>query len=700
MEGLTGASVEVGRAWPLGAHRDGDGVNFAVFSEHAEEVELCLFDSSGAHELRRVALPGRSGDVWHGRVRGLDAGQIYGLRAHGPWAPGQGHRFNPHKLLLDPCAREIVGRFEWRAEHFGAEPGQPGRMDRRDNAAVALKSRFVEDRLLAGGAESDGADRRPRTPLADSVLYEAHVKGLTMRHPGVPQALRGTYAGLASDPMIEHLQRLGITALSLLPVHQHLDEQRLVAQGLSNYWGYNTVGFFTVEPRYASGMGGLSPRQEFRAMVRRLHRAGIEVILDVVFNHTAETDENGPTLCWRGLDNKSYYRSLPGNSGTYDNLSGCGNALDLRHPRVLQMVMDSLRHWAATMEVDGFRFDLAPVLGRGDEGFDARAAFFHAVAQDPVLAGVKMIAEPWDLGPGGYQLGRFPRGWLEWNDRFRDGTRSFWLGGTSTRGEFAQRLCASSDLFHARGREPAESVNLIVAHDGFTLRDLLSFERKRNEANGEDNRDGHGVNHGWNCGVEGPTDETRVLALRSRLQRALLATLLLAQGTPMLCAGDELGHSQDGNNNPYCQDNPTTWIDWARADEALADFTARLIALRRAHLPLGDHWYTGLAGHDGMHDLAWLRSDGDPLADHEWRDMTARVLGALVGRPAKGGGPLLLLVNAERKDEDFALPSGQWRALLDTARDPIEATPWQGESTYLLMARSLVLLVAVRETAA
>jgi glycogen debranching enzyme GlgX len=693
VESLSGVVLDEGHPWPLGAHCDDDaGINFAVFSAHAQAIELCLFDASGTRELRRLAVPGRTGDVWHGRLRGVDvgAGLVYGLRAHGPWEPEHGHRFNPHKLLLDPYAREIVGRFDWRSEQFGADPVQPRLMDRRDNALHALKARVIDERPATG----DVPEPRPHTPLAETVLYEAHVKGLTMRHPGVPEPQRGSYAGLASDAAIAHLQRLGVTAISLLPLHQHLDEQRLVEQGLSNYWGYNTIGFFAVEPRYASGAGGLSPRQEFRAMVRRLHAAGIEVILDVVFNHTAETDSTGPTISWRGLDNLSYYRTPPGEPGTYDNLSGCGNTLDLRHPRVLQMVMDSLRHWAGTMNVDGFRFDLAPVLGRSDDGFDPHAAFFQVVAQDPLLGRLKLIAEPWDLGPGGYQLGRFPRGWLEWNDRFRDGMRSFWLGGASTRGEFAQRLCASSDLFHVRGRTPAESVNFIAAHDGFTLRDLLTWERKRNTANGEDNRDGHGANHGWNCGAEGPSDDAQVRALRARLQRSLLAMLLLAQGTPMLAAGDELGHSQDGNNNPYCQDNPTTWIAWAEADEALIAFTARVIALRRRLLPLADHWYSGSPERDGLRDLAWLRADGQSLTGDDWRDPSVRTLGGLIGAPGKASLPLLLLVNAEAKDSAFTLPAGAWQALLDTARAGGEGA-WHGTASYPLAGHSVTLLSRV-----
>ena len=599
---------------------------------------------------------------------------MYGLRANGPRRPDQGHRFNANKLLLDPYAREIVGNFEGYGETTD-----------HDNAARALKARVVD-------AQYDwGDDQRPCTPWADTVLYEAHVKGLTMRHPGVTPALRGTYAGLASEAVIAHLKRLGITAVNLLPVQHHLDEERLVTHGLRNYWGYNTIGFFAVEPCYASGAGGLSPRHEFCAMVQRLHAAGIEVILDVVYNHTAESDESGPTISWRGLDNSSYYRAQPGQHEYYDNLTGCGNTLDLRTPRVLQMVMDSLRYWVAEMHVDGFRFDLAPVLGRGDHGFDRRAAFFQAILQDPLLSNVKLIAEPWDVGPSGYQLGAFPRGWLEWNDRFRDGMRGYWLSGASTRGEFAQRLCASSDIFHARERSPVESVNFIVAHDGFTLRDLLSYNEKHNEANLEENSDGHSSNHSWNCGVEGETNDADVLALRARLQRALLATLLLAQGTPMLCAGDELGHTQGGNNNPYCQDNETTWIAWASADETLIKFTARLTALRHQLLPLGDRWYSGAANRQGLHDLSWLRSDGQALHAGEWRDMSKRVLGALIGAPGRSETALLLLVNALEQDQAFTLPAGQWQAPLDTSQASGD-TAWQGDASYPLAARSLVLL--------
>jgi glycogen operon protein len=685
MESVRPVQLQGGRAWPLGAHCTDGGVNFAVFSEHATSIELCLFDASGERELSRTPLPGRTGDVWHGLLPDAGPGLLYGLRADGPWRPDEGHRFNVHKLLLDPYAREIAGRFAWRPEHCASS--EDDRLDTRDNAEHALKARVVADNYDWAG------DRAPRTPLRETVFYELHVRGFSKLHPGVAAPLRGTYAGLASDVAVEHLKRLGVTAVSLLPVHQHLDEQRLVRQGLSNYWGYNTIGYFAVEPTYASGVDGPSARDEFRAMVRTLHAAGIEVILDVVFNHTAETDELGPNLSWRGLDNGSYYRLQAANRALYENASGCGNTLDIRHPRVLQLVMDSLRYWVAEMHVDGFRFDLASVLGRDSGHFERRAAFFKAVAQDPLLQGVKLIAEPWDLGPGGYRLGQFPPGWLEWNDRYRDSMRKFWLHGGVARGEFAQRFSASSDIFDTRRRAPGESVNFITAHDGFTLRDLVSYNHRHNLANGEHNRDGHEHNHSWNGGVEGETNDRQVLAVRELLQRALLATLLLAQGTPMLTAGDELGHTQGGNNNPYCQDNATTWIDWSRADTPLIAFTARLIALRRGMLPLGDRWATGAHDEHGLPDLGWLRSDGSPLTADDWTRLPAEPLGILIGRPGAHEQPLLLLANPQPDERAFRLPQGRWHALFDAATAAGESAWRSGtDASFPLSGRSMAVL--------
>ena len=686
-----GAVLQAGRAWPLGASvavTDGvQGVNFAVFSAHAQALELCLFDDAGEREVARVALPARSGDIWHGFLPGADAGLIYGLRAHGPWRPEHGHRFNPHKLLLDPWAREIVGHFDWTAPHFAADAEHPQHMDMLDNARDALKARVVHDAFDWQG------DTLLYRPLADTVLYEAHVRGFTQLMPGVPEAQRGTFLGLSSPAAIQHLKRLGITAVSLLPLQQHIDEKHLVERGLVNYWGYNTIGFFCPDPRYATTANGQTARIEFRSMVRALHAQGIEVLLDVVYNHTPEGDERGPTISWRGLDNRHWYRLVPGALQSYENYSGCGNTVDIRHPRVMQFVLDSLRYWVQEMHVDGFRFDLAPTLGRGDENFDRNHAFFKALGQDPVLAGVKLIAEPWDIGPRGYQLGQFPRGWLEWNDKFRDTARAFWLGGDVTRGEFAQRLAASSDLFQGRARAPAESVNFIVAHDGYTLDDLVSFDMKHNEANGEANRDGSSHNLSWNCGWEGATGDPAVLALRGRLKRALLASMLLAQGTPMLAAGDELGHGHGGNNNPYCQDNAITWIDWRKADEALIEFTAHVLALRRRLMPMGQRWYTGLPNARGTHDLSWQLRTGAPLSPAAWGNRMSRILGAWIGAPGGGGAPLLLIVNARDFDADFVPPPGHWQGELDSAEaDGRWRTPIHTGNPLHVRARSLILL--------
>jgi glycogen debranching enzyme GlgX len=686
--------VEPGRAWPMGAHWDGQGLNFAVFSAHAQAVDLCLFDSTGEHEVARLRLPGHSGDVWHGYLPGAKPGLVYGLRAHGPWRPDKGHRFNPAKLLLDPYAREIVGRFEFADEHFAADRVHPKQMDPRDNGRSALKSRAVH---LPDDGFDWGGDRPPARSMADTVLYELHVKGFSQTGAAVPEALRGSWAGLSHPASIDHLVTLGVTAVNLLPVHHAIDEERLVQMGLSNYWGYNTIGFFSPDPRLGSSAqgDGAALRNEFRAMVKALHEAGIEVILDVVFNHTAEGDAAGPVISFKGLDNASYYRLPHGAENTYENDTGCGNTVDLRHWRVLQLVMDSLRFWVTEMHVDGYRFDLATVLGRGDHGFDRCAVFFAAVAQDPVLAGVKMIAEPWDVGPGGYQVGGFPNRWAEWNDRFRDDVRAFWLRHPCTRGAFAQRLCGSSDVFQPRHRTPAESVNYMVSHDGFTLRDLVSFNDKRNEANGETNRDGTSSNLSFNCGAEGPSDDPEVNALRARLQRSLLATNLLAQGTPMLCAGDELGHTQDGNNNPYCQDNATTWIDWPAADTDLIAFTQRVLSVRRVAQPFGTRWYSGLTDPLGLHDLAWLNADGSPLQGACWNDTSTRVLGCLIGEPGRARAPLLLLVNAEAQPQHFMLPAGVWEVILDTS-DALGEGAWHGQGEVLLPvpAGSLLLLAA------
>jgi len=686
--------LQPGRPWPLGSHFDGRGVNFAVFSANATGIELCLFDNEGAHEIGRLPLPLCSNNVWHGYLPQAQPGLVYGLRAHGPWRPDQGHRFDASKLLLDPYARDIVGDFIWSDEHFTPDAAHPRHMTTRDNAALALKARVVHDEFDWAG------DAAPQVSMLDTVLYECHVKGFSKLQPMVPPELRGSFAALAQASSIDYFKRLGITTLTLLPVHYGLSEERLVKLGLTNYWNYNTMGFFCPDQRYVSKLATSSPRDEFRSMVRRLHAAGLEVILDVVYNHTPEADHLGPTLSFRGLDNASYYRLKPSDPSQNENFSGCGNTLNLSHPRVLQMVMDSLRYWAADMHVDGFRFDLAPVLGRTDSGFDPQSAFFAAIAQDPVLSRVKLIAEPWDIGPGGYQVGSFPRGWYEWNDKFRDGMRRFWLQGAAntseaaSRGEFAMRLCASSDVYQRRKRPPAKSINYVVSHDGFTLRDLVTYQHKHNEANGETNQDGHSHNNSFNCGIEGPSSDPAIQSLRSKLQRALLATTLLAQGTPMLHAGDEISHSQDGNNNPYCQDNATTWIDWAQADQDLLAFTSHVIALRRRLHPFANTWYSGVADVNGIYDLSWYTADGVALQGDLWQANRMRALACLIGKPGGTATPLMILVNNAPLAQDFALPASEWQILLDTQHPRGQANDTGGVHSPLAVgAHSLVLLM-------
>jgi glycogen operon protein len=696
MGSMTVATLQAGRAWPMGVHFDGHGINVAVFSAHALALDLCLFDSSGVHEVARLRLPCRTGDVWHGYLAQAAPGLIYGLRAHGPWRPDKGHRFDASKLLLDPYARDIVGDFIWSSEHFAPDRQHPGHLGAHDNARLALKARVVHEHFDWGN------DKHPYTPLAQTVLYECHVKGFSQQHPDIPAELRGSYAALGHPAAIKHFQQLGITALNLLPVHYAISEERLVSMGLTNYWGYNTLGFFCLNPRLASGANGQNPRDEFRHMVHALHRAGIEVILDVVYNHTAEGDHRGPTLSFRGLDNASYYQLAANDPSRYENYSGCGNTVSVKQPRVLQLVMDSLRYWVTEMHVDGFRFDLASVLGRTDHGFSPNAAFFAAVTQDPVLSRIKLIAEPWDLGPGGYQVGGFPKGWLEWNDHFRDGMRRFWVqcaGSPSmdvakcNRGDFAMRLCGSSDVYQMRQRAPVKSVNYVVSHDGFTLADLVSYNHRHNLANGEDNRDGTGDNLSFNCGVEGPSADPAIRALRARLQRAMLACTLLSQGTPMLSAGDEIGHSQSGNNNPYCQDTAATWINWSQPDTDLLAFTQRLIALRHQLQPFSSQWYSGVPDADGVDDLSWYQADGSALQGGHWQQAMARTLTCLIGKPGRSPRPLAMLINAGATPESFVLPSGQWQAVLDTSN--LRGLSYQtgsGGSTLPVAAHSLLLL--------
>ena len=650
-------TLQAGRPHPLGATPGDGGTNFAVFSAHATRVTLCLFD--GARE-RRIDLPERTGDIWHGHVAGVGAGQRYGLRAHGPWAPAAGHLFNPHKLLLDPYARRIEGEIAWSDALHGAN---------NEDSAPFMPRGVVTDHAPAPASH-------PRTPWERTVIYEAHVKSLTALHPDV--ARPGTFEALASDPVLDHLQALGVTAIELLPVHGFVDDRFLVEKGLRNHWGYQTIGFFAPQGRYLAGDDALAVRRA----VDRFHARGIEVLLDVVYNHSGEGDATGPHLSFRGLDNASYYRLDA--RGAAINVTGTGNTFDLSHPAVLRMVLDSLRYWVEVMGVDGFRFDLAPVLGRvgAHEGrFDAAAPFFHAIAQDPVLAGVKLIAEPWDIGPGGYNLGGFPRPFAEWNDKFRDGVRRFWRGDVGAR-YLARRVTGSARQFDHSGRRPTDSVNFVTAHDGFTLRDLASYERRHNHANGEDNRDGHGENISQNFGVEGETDDPAILAARARRRRNLLATLLLSQGTPMLLAGDEIGHSQGGNNNAYAQDNETTWLDWRRADRDFLAFVRRLVRLRHAHPVLSQaRFLHSRTRADDVPDLFWWREDGAPMGAEDWHDAERRLL-AVEMRTAAGTPPyaaredaLFLVFNAGGA-RDVTLPDatgakgtkGEWRRALDTAR--------------------------------
>ncbi len=681
--------LEAGRHWPLGACWDGGGVNFALFSAFATQVDLCLYDAAGVHELARITLTECTNQVWHGYLPDARPGLVYGYRVHGPYAPEEGHRFNPHKLLIDPYARAFAGSFTWSDVHYGYRRGNARAdlsFDRRDNAAAMLKCRVLDT------AYSWHEDRRPHTPWSETVIYEMHVKGWSMLNAALPEALRGTYAGLAHPASVRHFKGLGVTAVELLPIQEFIDEHRLVQDGLANYWGYNTLGYFAPAARYA---GGGDPLDEFRSMVRCLHAAGIEVILDVVYNHTCESDQLGPTLAFRGIDNASYYRLREGR--WLDDVSGCGNTLNLAHPRVLQMVMDSLRWWAADLHVDGFRFDLATAMCREAGGFDAGCAFLDTLRQDPVLAGVKLIAEPWDVAT--CETGRFPAGLSEWNDRYRDAARGFWLTGSTTCGEFASRLAGSSDLFRHGGRMPQAAVNFITAHDGFTLADVVSHERKHNEANGQANADGNNDNRSTNCGVEGPTDDAAVRAMRARLQRSLLATLMLSQGVPMLVAGDELGRSQGGNNNAYCQDNAVSWLDWEGMDHALLAFAARLIELRRSHPALRRvQWFDGSATPLGEHDIAWLWRDGTAMTRVQWEDGTNRCFGFRLGRNSGAESALLVLMNAGTQEVAFTLPpapGGDWVLQLDTAQD---VTPRAGGRTTPAEAQAAATVTATTTT--
>jgi len=703
-----------GFPYPLGATWDGIGVNFAIFSEHATKVELCLFDAPAAQvETSRVELPEHTDMVWHGYLPDVRPGQLYGYRVHGPYDPANGHRFNPAKVVMDPYAKAVGQRVRWHDSVFGYVPNGPEQdlvRDDRDDAAYAPLAAVADE------AFRWGTDEHPRTSWHETLIYELHVKGFTALNPHVPAAMRGTFLGVASEAAIDHLVSLGVTAAELMPIHHHTNEWHLVKRGLTNYWGYNTLTPFAPDIRYTSSNSPLESVREFKMMVRRLHAAGLEVILDVVYNHTAEGNHLGPTLSLRGIDNVSYYRLQADNRRFYEDFTGCGNTLNMRSPRVLQLIMDSLRYWVLEMHVDGFRFDLASALARELHAVDKLGAFFDIIHQDPVLSQVKLIAEPWDLGEGGYQVGNFPIGWTEWNGKYRDTVRRFWRGDGGVVSELATRLSGSSDLYEQSGRRPYASINFITAHDGFTLADLVSYNDKHNEANQEGNRDGHDNNLSWNYGVEGPTDDPALRALRARQQRNLLATLLLSQGVPMLLAGDEISRSQQGNNNAYCQDNELSWIDWELDDEErkLLAFTQRVIALRRTHpvFRRRDFYKGHPVRGPGVKDIAWLRPEGGEMTDDEWNRHYARCLGvylageALTETDARGQAvrdlSFLVLFNAHHEPIPFRLPdyaSGRWRALLDTAFEDgltINGT-FDAGVEYELQGRSLALLRQVSE---
>jgi glycogen operon protein len=687
-------AVWPGNPYPLGATWDGGGVNFALFSEHADKVELCLFDSTGKVEMR-IEMPERTDLVWHCYLPDARPGLLYGYRVYGPYVPAQGHRFNPNKLLLDPYAKSIRGEIKWSNLHFGYRIGSPKEdlsFDRRNNAIGMPRCEVVDP------AFSWGEDRPPRIPWRDTVIYELHVKGFTKLHPHVPPELRGTYEGLASKPAIDHLKRLGVTSVELMPIHAFVDDRHLVEKGLRNYWGYNTVGFFAPDVRYCA-RGRVD---EFKTMVRKLHAENIEVILDVVYNHTAEGNHLGPTLSFRGIDNAAYYRLSPQDQRYYMDFTGCGNTLNMMHPRVLQLIMDSLRYWITEMHVDGFRFDLASALARELHDVDRLGAFFDIIHQDPLLSQVKLIAEPWDLGEGGYQVGNFPIGWTEWNGRYRDTVRRYWKGDDGMAGDFASRLTGSADLYESSGRLPFASVNFVTAHDGFTLHDLVSYNDKHNEANLDDNRDGESHNASWNCGVEGPTDDPEINELRARQKRNFIATLLLSQGVPMLLAGDELGRTQRGNNNTYCQDNDLSWVNWASADEELIELTAALIRLRLTHPTFRRRRYFQGKSLRGQ-DLKWLSPAGLEMTPESWSDPLTRCVGALYAaggfdeRDQRGelitDDDFLLITNAYHEPIDFRLPPGTWRACVDTSRglDPGDSSDEHRER-YVIYGRSLALL--------
>ncbi|HEY0285886.1 MAG TPA: glycogen debranching protein GlgX [Pseudomonas sp.] len=704
---VTATRIREGLPFPLGASWDGLGVNFALFSANATKVELCLFDATGEVELERIELPEYTDEIFHGYLPDAHPGLIYGYRVYGPYDPKNGHRFNHNKLLIDPYAKQLVGQLKWSEALFGYTIGHPDAdlsFDERDSAPFVPKSRVIDP------AYTWGRDQRVSVPWNKTIVYETHVRGFTMRHPSIPDELRGTFSGLMVDDVIQHIRSLGVSSVELLPIHAFVNDQHLLQKGMTNYWGYNTIAFFAPDPRYLA-YGKIA---EFKEMVAHMHHAGLEVILDVVYNHTAEGNELGPTLSMRGIDNASYYRLMPDDKRFYINDSGTGNTLDLSHPCVLQMVTDSLRYWATEMHVDGFRFDLATILGRYHDGFDERHSFLVACRQDPVLRQVKLIAEPWDIGPGGYQVGHFPPGWMEWNDKFRDTVRAFWKGDEGQLADFAGRMTGSGEMFNHRGRSACSSVNFITAHDGFTLHDLVSYNDKHNEDNDENNQDGSNNNLSWNHGVEGPTDDPEINALRLRQMRNFFATLLLAQGTPMLVAGDEFARTQHGNNNAYCQDSEIGWVNWDLDEDgkSLLTFVKRLIKLRLAYpiLRRGRFLVGDYNEELGVKDVTWLAPDGNEMSIKQWEDANGRCLGMLMDGRAQVTGirrrgseaTLLLVVNSHYEGVNFTLPQVpegiNWTCLIDTHQPDVHGKEhFDFGKQYTVTPRSLLLFELQKE---
>jgi isoamylase len=712
-----GRKIEEGLPFPRGAAWDGKGTNFAIFSAHATKVEVCIFDAKGEREVDRVELPEYTNQIWHGYLPDISPGAIYGYRVHGPYEPDQGHRFNPNKLLLDPYAVAHMGELQWNPAIFGykMESMDDLTFDERDSAPFMPKSVVVDPNFNWSGAP--GRDRQGNlahlaVPFDDTIIYEMHVRGYTQKNPLVPEHLRGTYEGLGTKEVLAYIKDLGVTSIELLPIHSFINDSHLLEQGLSNYWGYNSIGYFSPDPRYAANRMQLL--SEFKEMVARIHEAGLEVILDVVYNHTAEGNERGPTLSFKGIDNATYYSLIPDKQRYYINDTGAGNTLNLSHPRVIQMVTDSLRYWVEQMHVDGFRFDLGTILAREPNGFDNRSGFLKACNQDPVLSTVKLIAEPWDCGPGGYQVGEFPPGWAEWNDKFRDDVRGFWKG-QGPASALTKRLCASGNIFNNQGRRPWSSVNFITAHDGFTLNDLVSYNDKHNEANHENNNDGSSNNISWNCGAEGPTDDPAINALRRRQMRNLLATLLLSQGTPMMLAGDEFARTQQGNNNAYCQNNDISWVDWSLRDKNKfqVEFVQKLTGLRHKYPILRrNRFLTGAYNEElGVKDVMWINADGAEMKDANWGDAGMRCFGMLMDGRAQTTGirqrghdaTLLLVINDHFDMVNFTMPECvggcQWRLLFDTNLETIakknsaKLPEYNPGDQYEVTARSLLLFV-------